>query len=132
MVQADAVGHEALALVLLARALDADRGAAAHVIEEVVAVIDLGEAEEGQQLTVKGVRLVPLADRQDDVRHAVDFDHGRPQSMTQNSCGSSTVTSKLASCSCALCRWWRFWLTSTIARLSWRSITVPPNGSPSG
>jgi hypothetical protein len=75
MVQAHAAGHEAFALVFLRRALDADRRTPADMIEEVVAVIDLGEAEEGQQLAVEGARLVPLTDRQDDVRHAVDFDH---------------------------------------------------------
>src|SRR5258708_26922393 len=73
--QAYAVGHEAFGLVLFGAALDTDRGAATHVIEEVVAVIDLGEPEERQQLAVEGARLVPLADRQDDVRHAVHFDH---------------------------------------------------------
>src|SRR5882672_7701452 len=75
MVQADAIGHEALVPLFFTCALDADRRAAADMIEEVVAVIDLGEAEEGQQLAVEGVRLVPLADRQDDVRHAVYLDH---------------------------------------------------------
>src|SRR5258708_17033330 len=73
--QAYPVRHEALGLVLRGAALDADRGAAAHVIEEVVAIIDLGKPEERQQLAVEGARLVPLADRQDDVRHAVPFDH---------------------------------------------------------
>src|SRR5882672_8077367 len=75
MVQADAIGHEALVPLFFTCALDADRRAAADVIEEIVAVIDLGEAEERQQLAVEGTRLVPLADRQDDVRHAVHFDH---------------------------------------------------------
>ena len=46
MMQADAAGDEALTLVLGRATLDADRGAAADVIEEVVAVIDLGEAED--------------------------------------------------------------------------------------
>ena len=76
MMQADPVGNEALLAVLLGAALDADRGAAADVIEEVVAVIDFLQAEEGQQLAIEGARLFPLADGEDDVRHPVDFDHG--------------------------------------------------------
>ena len=75
MVQADPVLLEAPARVLGRAALDADGGAAAHVIEEIVAVIDLLQPEERQQRAVEGVRLVPVADREDDVRHAVDFDH---------------------------------------------------------
>ena len=73
--QPDPVLHERLALVLGRAALDAERGAAAHVIEEFVAVIDLLHAEERQQLGIEGTRLFPLADGQDDVRQAVHFDH---------------------------------------------------------
>src|SRR5216683_3519274 len=75
VMQADPVLHERRAGVLAGAALDAERGAAADVIEEVVAVIDLLHAEEGQQLGIKGARLLPVADRQDDVRHTVHFDH---------------------------------------------------------
>jgi len=63
--------------VLRCAALDADRGAAADVIEEVVAVEDFLQPEEGQQPAIEGPRLLPLADGQDDVRHAVHFDHFR-------------------------------------------------------
>ena len=118
MMQADAVLHEARIRMFLGAALDAERGAAAHVIEEIVAVIDLLQAEEGQQLAIEGARLLPLADREDDVRHAVDFDHalssssprvGRKapcQSMTQNSWGWSRLRSwSVVSWGWALCRW---------------------------
>src|SRR5204863_253776 len=40
-------------------------------------VVDLLQPEEGQQVAVEGVRLVPIADREDHVRHAVDLDHSK-------------------------------------------------------
>ena len=75
VVQAYPVLLEASAFVLGRAALDADRGTAADVIEEVVAVVDLLQPEERQQPAIEGVCLLPLTDGQDHVCHAVDFDH---------------------------------------------------------
>ena len=47
MVQPHPVLLEALALIFRRRALDAECGAPAYVIDEIVAVIDLLQAEEG-------------------------------------------------------------------------------------
>ena len=57
--QAHAVLDKSLVRVLRRASLDADRGASAHVIEKVVAVIDLRHAQEGQQLGIERARLAP-------------------------------------------------------------------------
>ena len=75
MMQPDPVLREAFVGVFLGAALDADRRAAADMVEEVVAVIDLLHAEEGQQSRIEFPRLFPLAHGQDDMGGAVDFDH---------------------------------------------------------
>ena len=75
MVQPHPVLLEALVLMSLSGPLNAERRAPADVIDEIVAVIDLLQAEKRQQLAVERPRLVEVADSQNDVGHAVNFDH---------------------------------------------------------
>src|SRR5262249_39261037 len=75
MVQTHTVLDKSRALVLLRATLYSDRGASTNVIEKIVAVIDFRHPKEGQQFGVKRARLFPLANGQNHVRHAVDFNH---------------------------------------------------------
>ena len=75
MVQTDTVLDKSLVRVFGRASLYADRGPSTHVVEKVVAVIDLRHAQEGQQFGIERVRLLPPADSQDHVSHAIDFNH---------------------------------------------------------
>src|SRR6185312_6599804 len=75
MMQARALLHEAFAFMLLVRRHDADGGAAADAIEIAVGVEHHAQSQKGQQLAVELARKREIADRQIDVRNAVDF-HG--------------------------------------------------------
>src|SRR5713101_4407016 len=79
MVQANSLLYETVPGQRRIAWLDADGGAGADAIEELVAVVDHLHAEFRQQLAIELAGDLEAAHGQDDVSHAIYFDGHRPR-----------------------------------------------------
>jgi hypothetical protein len=81
VVEANSLLHEAFTLKCGIARFNANGRPPSDTVEEPESVEDRAHAKKRQQLSIKGAGLVELADRQDDVCHAIDLDHFRLPSM---------------------------------------------------
>ena len=75
--QADTLLNEAFASQCRITGFDTNRGASAGAVEEFIAVEYRLHSKLRQELTIEGAGQIEPAHRQDDVGHAVNFDHAR-------------------------------------------------------